>query len=212
MTFMTQTFKLIIGLIVIMALIFLGYNFGLRTGRDAVRTELIENYSFVRHIAELASLEVDGVTTLSSTNLINDGSISDRLKKIFAEQTVHLAVPYAAKFGVDLKDSTLQILRKDSLIEIHLPPAKLLSFELRVDRMDLSNRAGLLSATGPDLYTDFQKQLYLESRAQLAQNNSYLLQTEQGIRNLMQEYFRAIGFSVRCVFGKRMQLTGPKND
>ncbi|MEO6830728.1 MAG: DUF4230 domain-containing protein [Chitinophagaceae bacterium] len=197
---MTQTFRLVIGLIVIIALILMGYGLGRRKGASDVKSQLIENYSFVRQIAELASLEVEGVTTFKSTNLANDGSISDRLKQIFTEQTVHLSIPYTAKYGVNLKDSSMHITKRDSVLEIDLPPVQLLSFELRIDKLDATSRAGLLSSAGPDLYMDFQKQLYAESRAQLAQNATYLAQTEAGIAALLKEYFKLTGLTVVCQF------------
>lgn len=197
---MTQTFRLVIGLIVIIALVLAGYTLGRKMGADNVKSELIENYSFVRQIAELASLEVNGVTIFKSTNLANDGSVSDRLKKIFTEQTVHLSIPYTAKYGVNLKDSALKMTKHDSVLIIELPPVQLLSFELRIDKLDASNRAGLLASTSPELYTDFQKKLYAESRAQLAQNATYLAQTETGISNLLKEYFKVTGLQIICRF------------
>src|SRR6188768_3317631 len=133
---MARILQLLIGLLIILALIYGGYELGKKMGKNDVRTELIENYSFVREIAELASLEVSGTSTFTATNIANDGSFSDAFKKFFAEQTVHLSLPYTAKYGVDLHDSSMRIVRKDSVIEIHLPQPRLLSYELRLDRMD----------------------------------------------------------------------------
>lgn len=197
---MSQTIRLITGLIVIIALVFMGYYLGKNNGANQVRSQVIENYSFVRQIAELGALEVNGVTNFKSTNLANDGSISDRLKKLFLEQTVHLSLPYTAKYGVDLKDSSLKITKQDSILLIELPRPKLLSFELRLDKLDASSRAGWLSSSSPDLYTDFQKQMYEESRAQLAGNGPYLAQTEAGIIALLKSYFKVTGFGVVCQF------------
>jgi hypothetical protein len=169
-------------------------------GKNDTRSELIENYSFVREIAELASLEVAGVSTFTATNVANDGSFTDAMKKFFAEKTVHLSVPYTAKYGVDLGDSAVRIVRRDSIVEIHLPPPRLLSFELRLDRMDATSREGLLFASRADLYTVFQKKLYTQSRAQLERNGAYLSQTGAGISRLLQEYFMAVGLRAVCIF------------
>src|SRR5437762_3023824 len=95
--------------IMILATLIVGYNIGkLFTNRDN-KTQLTENYSFVREIAELASIEVSGTTTFTSSNVNNDGSFSDELKRLFLEKTVRLSVPYTAKYGVDLRERNLRI-------------------------------------------------------------------------------------------------------
>src|SRR5437868_6987614 len=102
---MSKIIRSVIALLIVLALIYGGYELGNRLGKNDVRSQLVENYSFVREIAELASLEVNGISTFTATNIANDGSFSDALKKFFAEKTVHLSVPYTAKFGIDLHDS-----------------------------------------------------------------------------------------------------------
>jgi hypothetical protein len=197
---MSKILSLAIALLIIIALVYGGYQLGHRMGKNDTRSELIENYSFVREIAELASLEVAGVSTFTATNVANDGSFTDAMKKFFAEKTVHLSVPYTAKYGVDLGDSAVRIVRRDSIVEIHLPPPRLLSFELRLDRMDATSREGLLFASRADLYTVFQKKLYTQSRAQLERNGAYQSQTGAGISRLLQEYFKAVGLRAVCIF------------
>jgi hypothetical protein len=197
---MSRILSLIIALLIILALIYGGYQLGHKMGRNDVRSQLIENYSFVREIAELASLEVSGITTFTSTNIANDGSFTDAMKKFFVEKTVHLSVPYTAKYGVDLGDSTMRIIRRDSVVEVHLPPPQLLSFELRLDRMDAISREGLLFASKADLYTIFQKQLYKESRTQLERNRGYLSQTGAGLSRLLEQYFKSVGLRAVCIF------------
>jgi hypothetical protein len=197
---MSGILRLLIALLIILALIYGGYEMGRRLGKDDTRTELIENYSFVREIAELATLEVAGISTFTSTNIANDGSFSDALKKLFTEKTVHLSVPYTAKYGVDLKDSAMRIVRRDSVVEIHLPPPKLLSFELRIDRMDAVSREGLLLSSKADLYTVFQKRLYADTRARLEANKTYMSQTIKGVSRLLEQYFKTVGLHAICIF------------
>src|SRR6186997_714956 len=122
--------------IIILAAIFVGYNIGRIFTNRGNKTELTENYSFVREIAELASIEVSGTTSLNSSNVTNDGSFTDELKRIFVEKTVRLSAPYTAKYGVNLKDSSLRIVRTDSTVKIYLPPPKLLSYEIHLDRLE----------------------------------------------------------------------------
>ncbi len=197
---MSKILRLLITLLILLALVYGGYELGRRIGRNDVRSELIENYSFVREIAELASVEVDGVSTFKATNLANDGSFSDAVKRFFAEKSVSLSVPYVAKYGVDLRDSNMRIERKDSLVLVHLPAPKLLSYELRLDRLESSSREGILYASKADLYMSYQQQLYADGRRQLEHNAIYLRQTEEGIAKLLGQYFSAAGLRARCIF------------
>src|SRR4051812_7634459 len=98
-------------LILILAAIFVGFSLGKFFTKAPARTDITENYSFVRSIAELASLEVKGITTLTSSNVTNDGSWNDEFRRIFLEKTVRLSVPYTAKYGVNMNDSSLRIVR-----------------------------------------------------------------------------------------------------
>ncbi len=198
---MSRTLRAFTALLVVAALIYAGYRVGRHFGRSGVQTQLIENYSFVREIAQLATLEVSGTTAFTATNLANDGSFSDAMKQFFAEKTVHLSVPYTAKFGIDLQDSSLRIERADSAtVLIHLPAPKLLSYELRLDRMDATSREGILFSSKADLYTVYQKQLYTDSRKQLEGNTRYLSQTASGVTRLLEKYFAAAGLKARCIF------------
>ena len=208
---MSKVLRLLIALLILVALIYGGYELGKRFGRNDVRSELIENYSFVREIAELASLEVDGVSTFKATNLANDGSVSDAMKRFFAEKTVTLSVPYVAKYGVDLRDSNMRIERVDSIIVIHLPMPKLLSYELRLDRMDANSREGVLYASKADLYMQYQQKLYTQGRQQLQTNAIYLRQTQEGIARLLQQYFAATGLQTRCIFDLPETIPGGKD-
>lgn len=110
--------KYLSGFILIIAAIFVGYEIGKFLTERSNKSQVIQNYSFVRNIAELASIEVAGVTTLTSSNINNDGSLTDELKRIFIGKTVRLSAPYTAKYGVDLQDSSLRIEKSDSVLKI----------------------------------------------------------------------------------------------
>ena len=197
---MKKLLQLSILLLVLVSVIYAGYQLGRNTGRREGQTQLIENYSFVREIAELASLEVNGVTIFKSTNLANDGSWTDALRKTFLENTVQLSLPYTAKYGVDLQDSLMRIARKDSVVEIHLPQPKLLSFELRLDRLEASSRKGWLLGPNDELYTQIQKKLYAQSRAQLETNEIYLKSSRERIERMMTQYFLPLHLHSICIF------------
>ncbi|KAK6025897.1 ribonuclease HII [Ostertagia ostertagi] len=149
---------------------------------------------------ELASLEANGVSTFKTTNLTNDGSWTDALRKKFLENTVQISVPYTAKYGVDLKDSAMRIVRKDSIVEIHLPQPRLLSYELRLDRMETTNRSGWLLSPSDERYTELQKKLYTQSRAQLEANSLYLIDSRQRICTILEQYFLTLKLKSVCIF------------
>lgn len=197
---MNKTLQLLIALLLIGALLFAGYQFGKRQGRDQLQTQLTENYSFVREIAELASLEVGGTSQIRSTNLANDNSWTDAFKRMFIEQTVFISVPYTAKYGVNLNDSLLQIRRKDSLVEVHLPSPTLLSLELHLDRMDAISREGYFTSTRPEAYAIFQKQLYSAARKQLENNPAHVQAARTSMEKIIIKYFESFGLHARCIF------------
>jgi hypothetical protein len=122
--------------IVVIAAVFIGYNIGVFFTNRGNQTGIIQNYSFVRDIAELASIEVTGTTSLTSSNITNDGSLTNELKRLFIENTVRLSAPYTAKYGVDLGDNSLRVEHNDSVLKIYLPPPKLLSYEIHLDRLE----------------------------------------------------------------------------
>ena len=203
---MGTVLKLVTGLLLLLVFLYAGYEFGQHSGRQEAQTQLIENYSFVREIAELASLEADGISTLKSTNLANDNSWTDALRKSLFEKTIQVSIPYSAKYGVDLADSSLTIVRKDSLVYIHLPQPKLLSYELRLDRMEISARKGFFLGQNDELYNEAEKKLYAQSRAQMEGNALYLAKSKERIIAILQQYFGVMHLRVACVFDTGVRI------
>lgn len=193
--------KSLLLLALVLILLYAGFQFG-RNSRKEDKVQLIENYSFVREIAELAALEANGMSKIKTTNLVNDGSWTDALRKKFMENTIEVSVPYIAKYGVDLKDSVMRIVHKDSVVEIHLPEPQLLSYELRLDRMEASNHSGWLVSPSDDRYTEIQKKLYVQSRAQMEQNTLYLNSSRQRICKILEQYFFTLGLKSVCIFDR----------
>lgn len=196
---MMKIVRLLLLLLLVAALLYMGYQLG-RSSKPRNQVQLIENYSFVRDIAELAAIEANGISKIRTTNLTNDGSWTDALRKKLLENTVEVSVPYIAKYGVDLGDSLMRIVRKDSVVEIYLPAPKLLSYELRLDRMETSNRKGWLLSPSDDRYTEIEKKLYRESRAQMETNTMYLHDSRERISKLLSEYFSSLGLKSVCIF------------
>jgi hypothetical protein len=197
---MNNKIKFFSWLIVILATLYLGYNLGKIGSKPKEHTDLTQNYAFVKTIAELASLEVSGSTTLKSSNVANDGSWTDELKRVFVERTVRLSVPFTAKYGVNMKDSSLRIVRTDSTLKVYLPPPKLLSYEIHLDRLEASNEKGWFQFENEETYPQFQKKLYNQSRAQLENNQQYLRQSRDKICEIVAKYFAPMHVKTECVY------------
>lgn len=196
-------------LIVVIAIGIIAYTVGKRSGRDETRTELIQNYAFVKEIAELASLEVGGTTTFKSTNIgKDDAGILGTIKKGLFENSVSLTVPFTAKYGVDLSRDSVRMLREgDSVLRLQLPTPKLLSYELHLDRIDAQQRSGLFYFENQPLRETLYKKLYANSRAEMVSNQTYLSRTQNQICAVLQGYYRAAKMRVECEFGQsRVQL------
>ncbi|MEJ7768651.1 MAG: DUF4230 domain-containing protein [Chitinophagaceae bacterium] len=189
-----------LGLILIIAALYAGYNIGKYFTEKDNKTQLTQNYSFVRDIAELASIEVAGTTTLTSSNINNDGSMRDELRRLLIEQTVRLSAPYTAKYGVNLKDSSMRIERTDSMLKVFLPQPRLLSFEIHLNRLEASNRKGWFSFQNDEAYNSFQKKMYEESRRDLENNQVYLNRSREKVCNIIQKYFATTNVRTICIF------------
>jgi hypothetical protein len=198
---MRPLFRLFSLLVVLAAACIVAYTIGRKKGEASSETALIQNVAFVRDVAELASVEVSGSTTYKSTNTSSGATgISAALRKAFLEKSVTITAPYVAKYGVDLNEQNFRILRVDSAVEVRMPHATLLSFELRLDRLETAASKGLLLFEDDDFYTAFQKRMYSQSRAQAEVSSIYLRRAEDRVCGLMTRYFAAVGLPVRCVF------------
>lgn len=186
--------------IVVIAAGIVGYTLGKFFSERDNKTGIIQNYSFVRDIAELASIEVTGTTSLNSSNVSNDGTVTDELKRLFIEKTVRLSAPFVAKYGVDLKDKNLRIEHNDSVLKVYLPPPKLLSYEIHLNRLEASNKKGWFQFQNEETYNSFQKKMYSESRSQLEKNKIYLNRSRDKICEIIQKYFAPLHVKTICIY------------
>lgn len=191
-------------LIIVLAAGIIAYTLGKRAGRGETRTELIQNYTFVKEIAELASLEVGGSTTFKSSNIgSDDNGILGSIRKGLFENSVSVTVPFTAKYGVDLSRDSVRILPEgDSVLRLRLPAPKLLSYELHLDRIDAQQRTGLIYFENEPMKQAIYKKLYANSRAEMVANQTYLNRTQDQICRILQGYYRAAKMQVVCEFGK----------
>ncbi len=199
--------SVIIILIVLVAGAF--YLLGRKNGKSDVATTLIQNVEIVKQIAELGALQVSGNSNIKISNKGNEDGTWAKFKNYFGENTLQVNVPYDAKFGVDLANQKMNIDTKDLTINIYLPHCKLLSMQLKLDRMETMTQTGVFaSATMNDL-VKAQKQLYAQALSQLENDPKHIKFAEQHIKDIFTNYYKPLGYKVNCVFGES-QINIPK--
>lgn len=181
--------KKIIYIVLLLGIGLLIFWLGKRSGTRIVSQEVISNSLIVKEIAELASLDVQGNASIKRSNIENSGGWTDNLKKTFLENTVWITIPYQAKYGVNIDDQHFKVSVNDKKIVIELPAPRLLSYELKIDKMETSNRKGWFLFQDDETYTDVQKSLYRTSRQQLENNPAYIQQSKDKIRKVMEQYY-----------------------
>lgn len=195
-------------LIILLALIIgvLAFLLG-RSGKSVVNEKIINNATFVKQIAELSTLEAHGTSSIKHSNLQNDGSFSDAMRKVFMQNTVNYSVPYVAKYGIDMQNRNVVINTKDSTIEVHLPQPQLLSYELQLDKMETSSQRGWFQSASDEQFATLQKKMYSETRQQLEQNQTYIDAAKVKVQSIISDYYKPMGYKAIVVFDPRTTLT-----
>lgn len=191
-------FLLAIGLAV------LAYFLGKKNGNKTIESIAMNNV-LIQEIAELSSLEVQGTASIKSSNIVNDGSFTDELRKLFLERTLNISVPYVAKYGVDLEKQNITIQEEKKAVYIVLPTPKLLSYELRLDKADAMSRKGFFESGSDENYNSVEKKLYSQSRAQLEKNSNYVQQSKDKIRKIIESYYAPMNYKVDLVFSDEVK-------
>ena len=196
---MKQT-GLVIFLVLLIAAAF--YFLGKKNGSNDVKTDIVQNTTLIKQIAELSALQVDGVTTMKVSNKGDNAGMWDKFKNYFAENTLYLSIPYTAKYGVDMNNVNMNISPKDSSVIIYLPKCKLLSLQLQLDKVDAMGKTGVFNSITLEQYIGVQKQLYLECNNQLSGNVKNIQLAETNIRSILQKYYEPLHLKVECKFGE----------
>lgn len=189
-------------LIIIIAL--LAYFVGRKSASKTV-DNMIMNDVLIKQIAELSALEVQGNASIKSSNIANDGSITDHFKKLFLERTFNISVPYVAKYGINLERQHINIEEKNKQVYIVLPDPGLLSYELRMDRMNAASRKGLFESNDEEAYGRLVRKLYTQSKAQLESNTNYRQQSKEKIRKIIQDYYAPLNYKVEITFTNELR-------
>ena len=194
----------VIFLILICSIAF--YFLGKKNGVSDVKISIVENVEMIKQIAELGALDVTGNLKLKVSNKDDDNGTWSKFKNYFSENTLLVTVPYEAKFGVDMKNQKMNVDTKANTVSIYLPHCKLLSLQLKMDRMETMTQTGIFaSATMSDL-VKAQKQLYTQAIQNIQQDPSYISMAEKHISEIMTKYYKPIGYSVTCIYRESINL------
>ena len=189
----------IIFLVLLVAFAF--YFLGKKNGSNQTKTAIVNNVAVIKEIAELGALNVSGNTNLNMTNRGDNNGLWDKLKNYFSENTLQLSIPFEAKYGVDMSNQKTKIDTKAGTVIIYLPKIKLLSLQLKLDKVDAISKTGVLYTVTIDEYIKAQKQLYEEALKELEKNSNYQKLAEEHIRFILDKYYAPLGLKVQCIFG-----------
>lgn len=179
------------------------YFLGKRNGVGQTKTDIVQNVAIVQEIAQLASLEVDGTTNIKVSNKGESSDLWNKLKNYLAENTLQVSVPYEAKYGVDMRNQKMNIDTKAGVATIYLPPVKMLSMQLRLDKMQSMQQTGIFSSVSIDAFVKAQKEMYASANATLQNSAPYIKLAQDNIRNTLTKYYEPLGYKVNVVFGEK---------
>jgi hypothetical protein len=191
---------LLIFLVLLVAVAF--YFLGRKSGSAEAKVDVVQNVDLVKEIAEMSALSVAGSTNLKMTNRGDNDGFWNKFKNYLSESTLQVSIPYEAKYGVDMANQKLVVDTKAGTAKIYLPPCKLLSLQLRLDKVDAISKTGILNTATIDDYVKAQKQLYEEANKSLANNTAHTKLAEEHIRFILEKYYAPLGLKVECVFGQ----------
>ncbi len=176
------------------------YFLGKKNGSNNTSLKVVQNVSLISEIAELSALQVSGNTNINSSNKSDKKGMLARLKNYLGENTINISIPYDAKYGVDMKNQKVKIDTKDSIATIYLPAVKLLSLQLRLDKLTAVSKTGLFASATIDDVIEAQKVLYTEAVAKLEGDQKFIGLAQEHIKFILEKYYQPLGLKVNCVF------------
>lgn len=180
--------------LLIVTLVTVAYFLGKRNGTAQTKINFVQNIEMVREIAEMSSLEVSGTQKVVFSNADKTNDYFSRMKNYFFENTLEVVVPYKAKYGISLSDTSYSVkqVKKDSVI-IQLPVCKLLSLQLELDQLSTMNQAGLFNFASMEDLKKAQTELYKKAQSSLTANTELKLRAQKNIENILTKYYQAVG-------------------
>jgi len=182
------------------------YFLGKKNGASDIKISMVENVEMIKQIAELAALDVTGNVKLKISNKGDESGAWSKFKNYFSENTLLVTLPYEAKFGVDMSNQKMNIDTKASTATIYLPHCKLMSFQLKMDRMETMAQTGIFTSASMDDLVKAQKQLYTQALQKIEKDAAYISMAEKHIEEIMTNYYKPLGYTVKCVFGEKGNL------
>lgn len=177
------------------------YFLGKQQGGNVIQQQVVNNIQLVKEIAALATLKVEGNTTVKISNFNNQSNDwITSVKKYFSENTLQITIPYSAIYGVKIDSQQINISSSNKTIEIKLPKASLMSVQLQLDKLSTMNQTGIFRSTSLDNFATAQKQLYDEVQNSLQNNAAYIQQSQEGVRKIIQQFYQPLGYTVNINF------------
>ncbi len=187
-------------IVLVLLIAFSFYFLGKKNGESNTKISLVENVEMIRQIAELGALDVTGNVKLKISNKEDNDGTWAKFKNYFSENTLLVTLPYQAKFGVDMSNQKMDIDTKAASVLINLPHCKLLSLQLKMDKMETMSQTGIfMNATMDDLIKA-QKKLYAVAHLNIENNPEYIMMAEKHITEILSNYYKPLGYTVKCVF------------
>ncbi len=190
--------SVVIVMVLLLAVAF--YFLGKKNGESNTKISLIENVEMIKQIAELGALDVTGNVKLKISNKEDNDGTWAKFKNYFSENTLLVALPYEAKFGVDMSNQKMDIDTKASSVIITLPHSKLLSLQLKMDKMETMSQTGIFMNASMDDLVKAQKKLYAQALLNIENNKEYIKMAEKHITDILTNYYKPLGYTVKCVF------------
>lgn len=189
-------------LIIFLVLLLSGsfYFLGKRNGNNDATTTIVQNVEIVKQIAEMGALQVSATSNIKISNRGKEQGVWDKFKNYFAENTLQVNVPYDAKYGVELGKQNMKVDVKKNALIINLPHCRLISMQLKLDRMETMTQTGLFASASMTDLVLAQKQLYSQVLLQLENNAGNIKLAEQHIAEIFSNYYKPLGYSVQCIF------------
>jgi hypothetical protein len=197
------------GLLIFLVLLVAGafYFLGKRNGASDTKITLLENVEMIKQIAELSALNVAGNLNLKVSNKGDESGNWEKFKNYFAENTLQVNLPYEAKFGVDMSNQKMTINSKAGTANISLPHCKLMSLQLKMDKMETMTQTGLFASASMNDLVKAQKQLYAQALLQLENNAGHIKLAEEHIITILNNYYKPLGYKVSCTFEENKTAT-----
>lgn len=190
------------GVLIFLVLLIAGafYFLGKKNGKSDATVTMVENVEMIKQIAELSALDVAGNLNLKVSNKGEESGAWDKFKNYFAENTLQVNLPYDAKYGVDMSNQKMTIDTKAGTATITLPHCKLMSLQVKMDKMETMTQTGLFASASMNDLVKAQKQLYIQALAKLENDANYIKLAEQHIAEIINNYYKPLGYKVNCVF------------